>query len=208
VRAFAKPQIGERGNSEGRCVLGVVDTFALMKFDELTTERLRLAPFDECTARAVLAGDLEGINAGEGWPHKGTINGLSMAIEHGESPGWMVILDETVIGDCGTHGGADETGVIEIGYGLAEPFRGRKYGTELVGAMTEWLLAQPGIRAVGASTLADNVASRLVLEKNGFLLTGHDANGQAIYQRREHDQSPVQGPAIRGDSGYASDALS
>jgi hypothetical protein len=112
-----------------------------MKFDEITIERLRLVPFDENTAFAVLAGDLESINAGEGWRHKGTIDGLSMADKHGEPPGWMVTLDEPVIGDCGTHGDADETGAIEIGYGLAEPFRGRTYGTELVGAMTEWLLA-------------------------------------------------------------------
>jgi RimJ/RimL family protein N-acetyltransferase len=96
----------------------------------------------------------------------------------------MVTLDETVIGDCGTHGSADETGVIEIGYGLAQPFRGRTYGTELVGAMTEWLLARPGIRAVRASTLADNAASRRILEKNGFSLTGYDDHGQAVYQRR------------------------
>ena len=153
-----------------------------MTFDEITTERLCLVPFDENTARAVLAGHLEAINAGEGWPHEGTINGLTMAVTHGESPGWMVRLDETVIGDCGTHGAADETGVIEIGYGLAEPFRRRGYGTELVGAMTEWLLAQPGIQAVLANTLADNVASRRVLEKNGFSLTGYDENGQAVYR--------------------------
>jgi len=43
----------------------------------------------------------------------------------------------------------------KIGYGRAEGFRGRTYGTELVGAMTKWLLAQPGIQAVRASTLAD-----------------------------------------------------
>jgi RimJ/RimL family protein N-acetyltransferase len=154
-----------------------------MTFDEITTERLRLVPFDEHTAQAVLAGNLDAINAGEGWPHEGTINGLTMANRRGEPPGWMVTLDDTVIGDCGTHGGADETGVIEIGYGLAEPFRGQTYGTELVGAMTEWLLAQPGIHAVRAGTLADNVASRRALEKNGFSLTGYDERGQAIYQR-------------------------
>ena len=161
-----------------------MNTFAPMKFDEITTERLRLVPFDENTARAILDGDLESISAGEGWPHEDTIDGLSMADKHGVPPGWMVELDETVIGDCGTHGDADETGVIEIGYGLAEPFRGRRYGTELVGAMTEWLLAQPRIHAVRASTLADNAASRRVLEKNGFSLTGYDENGEAIYQRR------------------------
>ena len=155
-----------------------------MKFKEISTERLRLVPFDENTARAVLAGDLAGINAGEGWPHRGTINGLSMAVKRDEPPGWMVTLNGTVIGDCGTHGDADETGVIEIGYGLAEPFRGRTYGTEVVRAMTEWLLAQPGIQAVHASTLADNAASRRVLEKSGFSFTGYDENGQATYHRQ------------------------
>jgi GNAT superfamily N-acetyltransferase len=176
--AEATEQHGHNGRD------GLVGTLARMAFEEIRTERLRLVPFDESTARAVLAGDLEGINAGEGWPHKGTINGLTMAVRHGEAPGWMVMLDDTVIGDCGTHGGADELGMIEIGYGLAQPFRGHTYGTELVGSMTDWLLAQPGIDLVRACTLADNVASRRVLEKNGFALTGYDQSGQAVYQRR------------------------
>ena len=153
-----------------------------MRFDEITTERLRLVPFDESTTRAVIAGDLAGIDAGEGWPHEDTIDGLLLADKHGEPAGWMVELDETVIDDCGTHGGADETGVIEIGYGLAEPFRGRKYGTELVGAMTEWLLAQPRIQVIRASTAAENAASRRVLEKR--LLVGWIRRERAIYQRR------------------------
>jgi RimJ/RimL family protein N-acetyltransferase len=154
-----------------------------MNLDEITTERLHLVPVDENTARAVLAGDLKGVNAGEGWPHDGTLRALSMALKHGESCVWMVTLDGTVIGDCGLRGDADETGMIEIGYGLAEPFRGRTYGTELVGAMTEWLLSQPGIRMIRACTLTENAASRRVLEKNGFSLTGYDESGEAIYQR-------------------------
>jgi RimJ/RimL family protein N-acetyltransferase len=166
-------------------VLGeLVDTFTRMVFDEIRTERLLLLPFDESTAQAVLDGALDGIRAGEGWPHQGTINGLTMALTHGEAPGWMVMLHGTVIGDCGTHGSADEFGVIEIGYGLAEPFRGLSYGTELVRAMTEWFLTQPGIKVVRACTLPDNAASRRVLEKNGFSLTGYDKSGQAVYERK------------------------
>jgi GNAT superfamily N-acetyltransferase len=151
-------------------------------FDEITTVRLQLVPFDEATARAVLNGDLTGVDAAEGWPHDGTINGLSHAIELGETPGWMITLSGRVIGDCGTHGSADADGAIEIGYGLAGPFRDQGYGTEAVGAMTEWLLRQPGTRTARASTLADNIASRRVLEKNGFSLTGYDADGQVLYQ--------------------------
>lgn len=152
-------------------------------FAEITTPRLRLVPFDEDTARAVLAGDLGNVAVAEGWPQEGTANGLRMAIEHGEPPGWMIMLGGKVIGDCGTHGSADASGVVELGYGLAAPFRGRGYGTEAVGAMTAWLLRQPGTLVARANTLPDNAASRRVLEKNGFSFMGYGADGHAVYQR-------------------------
>ena len=37
-------------------------------FSEIVTNRLRLVPFDEATARAVLDGDLTYVRAAEGWP--------------------------------------------------------------------------------------------------------------------------------------------
>jgi len=75
---------------------------------------------------------------------------------------------DIVIGDCGTHGPADADGSIEIGYGLAPRYRGQGFGTELVAALTRWLLAQPGIRRVLARTHVANLPSRRVLEKAGF----------------------------------------
>jgi len=144
------------------------------------TARLRLVPFDDDTARAVLNGDLSGVDAVEGWPHDGTINGLSHAVDLDEPPGWMITVNGRVIGDCGTHGSADVDGAIEIGYGLADSFRRQGYGTEAVGAMTDWLLCRPGTRTIRARTLADNTASRRVLEKNGFSLAGYDPDGQAM----------------------------
>ncbi|MHB1931224.1 MAG: GNAT family N-acetyltransferase, partial [Acidimicrobiales bacterium] len=85
-----------------------------------------------------------------------------MALEHDEPPGWMITLKGKVIGDCGTKGRADAAGMVEIGYGLAVPFRGQGYGTEAVGAMAEWLLGQSGTVTVRACTLAENAASRRV----------------------------------------------
>lgn len=146
----------------------------------LATARLRLAPITAEAARAILAGDLAGLRAGAGWPHEGTRNGLTMAVTSGHPPGWLVTADGVVIGDCGIHGPADETGRVEIGYGLAAPYRGRGYGTEVVAAITGWLLSLPEVREVRAETLLDNVASRRVLEKNGFAVAGV-ANGHAIY---------------------------
>ncbi len=91
-----------------------------------------------------------------------------MALEKGQPAGWLVVLGDEVVGDCGIHAPVDGDGRVEIGYGLAESVRGRGLGTELVLAMVEWLLDQPDVREVFARTERVNRASRRVLEKAGF----------------------------------------
>jgi RimJ/RimL family protein N-acetyltransferase len=141
--------------------------------EPIETERLRLVPVTDEQAAAILAGDLSVVRAGEGWPHADTLDGLRLA------PGWLVELDGAVIGDCGVHG-EPEGGTAEIGYGLAAPYRGRGYGSELVGAVSQWLLRQPGITRVVAETDPGNAASRRVLEKAGF----HEAAVVYVLRRR------------------------
>ena len=158
-----------------------------LRLAPLQTARLRLEPLTAETARAILAGDLSGLaatglTAADGWPHDDTADGLAMAVKTGHQPGWLVTAGGAVIGDCGTHGPVDESGSVEIGYGLAAPSRGQGYGTEAVAAITEWLLSQPGVRQVRAHTLTSNAPSRRVLEKAGFTYVGLDA-GEALYQR-------------------------
>ena len=153
----------------------------------LQTARLRLEPMTAETARAILAGDMAwlaaaGLAAADGWPHDDTADGLAMAVKAGYPPGWLVTAAGAVIGDCGTHGPVDQAGRVEIGYGLAAPSRGQGYGTELVAAITGWLLSQPGVRQVRAHTLTDNMPSRRVLEKAGFTYVGLD-EGEALYER-------------------------
>lgn len=162
-----------------------------MELRPLQTARLRLEPLTMETARAILAGDLSwltaaGLAAADGWPHEDTADGLGMIVKTGETLSWLVVADGAVIGDCGLHGGpagpVDEAGRVEIGYGLAAPSRGQGYGSEVVAAITGWLLAQPGIRQVRACTLTDNMPSRRVLEKAGFAYTGIE-DGEAVYER-------------------------
>ncbi len=148
----------------------------------LQTPRLRLEPLTAEGARAILAGDLSGLRAGEGWPQQDTADGLAMALATGSPPGWLITLGGTVIGDCGTHGPAGSDGGVEIGYGLAAPYRGQGYGSEAVAAVAEWLMRLPEVRHVRASALTDNAPSRRVLEKAGFRLAGFD-HGYAVYQR-------------------------
>lgn len=138
----------------------------------IATHRLVLAPLDDEVAHAVLAGDLSGVTSADGWPHDDTLDALRMATAPGSgSLVWLVMLDDVVIGDCGTVGGLDDEGAIEIGYGLAAEHRGRGYGNELVGVLSGWLLSQPEVEQVVArEVLAGNVASRRALENAGFAL--------------------------------------
>ena len=158
-----------------------------LRLAPLQTARLRLEPLTAETARAIVAGDLSGLaaaglTAADGWPHEDTADGLAMAGKGGYPPGWLITADGAVIGDIGTHGPVDEAGRVEIGYGLAAPSRCQGYWSDLVAAITDWLLSQPGVRQVRAHTLTDNMPSRRVLEKAGFTYVGLD-EGEALYQR-------------------------
>ncbi len=135
--------------------------------ETIRTARLELRPVSPETALAVINGDLSGLDVGAGWPHDDTRDGLG-GVAHGASA-WLVTLDGVVIGDCGTHGPADEQGDIELGYGLAAPFRGRGFGNEMAIGLTEHLRRLPGVRRVVANeVLADNTPSRRALERAGF----------------------------------------
>ncbi len=119
--------------------------------------RLVLEPIGVQRARDILAGDLSGLAVGERWPHPGTLDGLRMVAEcqaglvpESQPQAWLVLLGGVVIGECGTSGPADEAGDIEVDYGLAEPYRGRGFGTELLAALSRWLLAQDGVHRVTA----------------------------------------------------------
>ena len=153
-----------------------------LQLEPLQTARLRLEPISTDSARAILAGDLSGLTAAEGWPHEDTADGLRMAVKGGHPPGWLITADGTVIGDAGIHGPVDEAGGVEIGYGLAAPWRGQGYGSEAVAAITEWLLSVPEVRRVHARTLTSNAPSRRVLEKADFQFVGID-DEEAVYQR-------------------------
>jgi RimJ/RimL family protein N-acetyltransferase len=143
----------------------------------LATERLVLVPQTLTAARSLLAGEDAGLSLAEGYPHADTADGLRMFVEHGESDndgGWFVTLaqDGLVIGDCGTLGWTDDEGRVEIGYGLAAPYRGRGYGTEAVRVLADWVAAQPEVSAVVADVEVGNEPSRRLLATLGFALTG------------------------------------
>ncbi len=155
----------------------------LEEFAALETDGLRLEPIDPETARLIMRGDVAHLAPGEGWPQPGTVAGVTLAMEHGHPPGWLVRWSGRVIGDCGIRAPVDDAGCVEIGYGLAAPYWGRGFGTELATAISDWLLAQPTVSTVRASTEPSNTASRRVLEKAGFTLVDSSEN-LTMYERR------------------------
>ena len=87
---------------------------------------------------------------------------------------WLVARrdDGRIVGDLGTHGPPDSEGRVEIGYTLAPSMRCKGIGTAAVAALVRCLATVPGIREVTAVTGAENTASRRLLERQGFHLTG------------------------------------
>jgi len=168
--------------------------------DQLRTERLLLLSVTPPLARAVLDGHLDedpdrlpdGLRAAPGWPTADTVNGLRLSFgdvdaqqEPQASGGSRVIVRADtgeVIGDLGWKGGPDESGVAEIGYGLAGPSRRQGYGTEAVAAFADWALGPGGASSLIAEVLADNVASRRLLERVGFTVD-HVVNTAVWYRR-------------------------
>ncbi len=101
---------------------------------------------------------------------------LRGSLEHPDDWGWYAIWlimrkDGTNIGNLSFKGTPDE-GIVEIGYGIAEEYRGFGYATEALETILEWAFDQPGVTSVAAETGPDNLASQRVLEKCGFSPTG------------------------------------
>jgi RimJ/RimL family protein N-acetyltransferase len=107
--------------------------------------------------------------AAPGWPHADTAAGLAYA--DGGAWTWLIVDDDgRVAGECGVKGPPTSDGVVEIGYGLAGPSRGRGLGGRAVAALVAELGHHPGVRRVEAHVVADNLASRRLLERLGFTL--------------------------------------
>ena len=112
---------------------------------------------------------------------------LRGSLEHEEDWGWyalwmIVRKDGKCIGNLSFKGSPDE-GVVEVGYGIDEPYRGYGYATEALETILEWAFDQPGVTTVAAETAPDNAASRRVLEKCGFFPTGIDGKEGPRYAR-------------------------
>jgi len=87
---------------------------------------------------------------------------------------WTIILksENRMVGDLCFKGLPDNNGNVEIGYGTYENFRGKGYMTEAVGGMIAWTETHPKVKSIIAETDKTNLASMVILQKNGFVKSG------------------------------------
>ena len=87
-----------------------------------------------------------------------------------------------IVGEVGTKTPPDDTGTVEIGYGLAAGSRGIGLGTRAVRTLLAALADRGDIAAIEAHVEADNAASAALLRRLGFACTGHIA-GELVFRR-------------------------
>ncbi len=140
-----------------------------------------LQPVTRAIAQAVLGGGPITRDFEDGALHDRIPQALGFALRDIDSGAaavlptvWFVVrrADGRIVGDLGTHGPPDSAGCVEIGYALAPSARGKGIGTAAIAALVGRLATVPGIHQVTAVTGAENTASRRLLERQGFQLTG------------------------------------
>jgi len=155
---------------------------------ELFTKRLRLSPIDLPLVEAVMAGDRAGVERlcgasfPKAWPGRALIEraftaSLDAIRRDPEGRLWgdhLLLLrhEPRVVGSVVFHGAPDDEGVVEVAYGVEDESQGKGFATEGVSACVAWALAQPGVRAVRATTLPWHTPSLRVIAKIGMVKVG------------------------------------
>lgn len=156
----------------------------LLPLDEdLLRTRLRT---DDFTTQRLIEGAPRSVHAGPEFP--GDALGLyrrflPASLRDGVVPGTYVVVDLScgeVVAQVGT---IAPPGVepVEISYGVNATHRGRGVATEAVGLLLALLRDHHGAATIIARTSLANPASARVLEKNGFVVTGHEADDVLLW---------------------------
>lgn len=74
-----------------------------------------------------------------------------------------------LIGDTGVNEVEGQANKVEIGYVICKKYSGQGYATELLNAMTEFIVSTFGMTVLYGRVMRGNNASVRVLEKNGYI---------------------------------------
>jgi hypothetical protein len=101
---------------------------------------------------------------------------------------WLIVIIDQDFGAglIGFKGSPDESGEVEIGYGIDPVCQNKGYVTEAARGIISWAFRSPGCGSVIApNTSKSNVASNRVLEKIGMKV--YYENGEEFFWRIEKD---------------------
>lgn len=86
----------------------------------------------------------------------------------------FIVLKQTheVVGSISFHGVPDVDGMIEIGLGIEEAFRGNGYAKEALTGMWRWACGFPEVKTLRYTVSPDNLPSIAVIEYFGFTYKG------------------------------------
>lgn len=139
---------------------------------KIETERLYLYPISDEKMRDLIESEK---NLDMKQAYTEMLQGcLSSKADRMWSAVWYMELKEkpdVIVGDFAFKG-LDETGILEIGYGLRDGYCGHGYMTEAVKAICSFALTCESVKKVEAETDSENVASQKVLERAGFIPNG------------------------------------
>jgi ribosomal-protein-alanine N-acetyltransferase len=83
---------------------------------------------------------------------------------------WQIVLraENRIIGGFCFKGPADETGQVELGYGIDPSYQGEGYMSEALPEIVRWALTRPFVSAVVSETAKSNTVSQRTLARAGF----------------------------------------
>ena len=98
---------------------------------------------------------------------------------------------EEMIGDTGISEVEGKPDEAEIGYCIGQKYRGKGYASELLNAISGYVVSRFGIREISGRVVHGNEASAKVLEKNGYRFVGEEfgaeddpyGNGMLVYKK-------------------------
>jgi len=175
-----------------------VPTAPIMPSVILETERLRLRAFTEHDADDVLRAATDPLTQrwlpipAPGRPYT-RADAVAWCVEtapaaraSGDGQHWAAVCRRTgrYVGSFGVSRANWVARTIEIGYLMSPDARGRGLAPEAVVAITRWVLLDQEFERIALKAATDNVASRRVAEKAGYVYEGIERNAIRLHRGR------------------------
>jgi ribosomal-protein-alanine N-acetyltransferase len=98
---------------------------------------------------------------------------------------WLVVpaAAQRAIGWVSLRVSDHDRGAAEIGYSILGPYRGSGYATEAARAIVDFAFGESGVQRIDACCVPENVASRRLLARVGFVETRVQKNGAIVRGR-------------------------